>query len=232
MLDLAAIRALSFDLDDTLWPIGPTIVHAEEVLLAWLRAHAPATAAVYATPAALRAIRESMAALRPDLRHDLSAMRRESIRLALRQAGDDPALAEPAFEAFFAARQQVVLYADVASALVRLARRYPLVALSNGNADIGRVGLGAHFAAAVSATEFGVPKPDPRIFHEAARRLDLPAHAVLHVGDDVAADVLGAHAAGMQAVWVNRHSAGWPHADRPAPADVGDLAALCELLGV
>lgn len=232
MLDLAPIRALSFDLDDTLWPIVPTIVRAEEMLLDWLQQHAPATAALYATPAALRAIRVQMDTLRPDLRHDLSAMRRESIRLALQQAGNDPALAEPAFEVFFAARQQVVLYADVAPALERLVRRYPLVALSNGNADIVRVGLGAQFAAAVSATQFGVAKPDPRIFHEAARQLALPASAVLHVGDDVATDVLGAHAAGMQAVWVNRTRTAWPHADRPAPPHVADLAALCTLLEV
>ncbi len=232
MLDLAPIRALSFDLDDTLWPILPTIVRAEEVLLEWLRRQAPATAALHATPAALRAIRVRMETLRPDLRHDLTAMRRESIRLALQEAGDDPALAEPAFEVFFAARQQVVLYADVAPALERLARRYPLVALSNGNADIARVGLGGQFAAAVSAANFGVPKPDPRIFHEAARLLALPASAVLHVGDDVATDVLGAHGAGMQAVWVNRTGAGWPHADQPTPPHVADLAALCSLLGV
>ena len=233
MLDRLPLKAISLDLDDTLWPIWPTIARAEAVLLDWLTAHAPATAALHATPAALRAIREQMDRLRPDLRHDLTALRRESIRLALAQAGDDPALAEPAFEVFFAERQRVDLFADALPALQRLAARYPLVALSNGNADVHRVGLGAHFSAAVSATAFGVPKPDARIFHAAAQAVAAAPHEVLHVGDDVATDVLGALDAGLPAVWVNRAGHDWPHADRAGPqATVRDLGALCVLLGL
>lgn len=233
MPDRLHIKAISLDLDDTLWPIWPTIARAEAVLLAWLATHAPATAALHATPAQLRALRERMDSLRPDLRHDLTALRRESIRLALAQAGDDTALAEPAFEVFFAERQRVDLYADALPALQRLAARYPLVALSNGNADVHRVGLGAHFTASVSAAQFGVPKPDVRIFHAAAQAVAAAPHQVLHVGDDVATDVLGALDAGLPAVWVNRPGHDWPHADRPGPhATVRELGALCDWLGV
>ncbi|MES2423105.1 MAG: HAD-IA family hydrolase [Pseudomonadota bacterium] len=231
MLDIQKIRAITLDLDDTLWPIWPTIQRAEEVLLGWLTTHAPATAALYATPAALRKIREQMVLLRPDLQHDLSALRRESIRLALQQAGDDAALAEPAFEVFFDARQQVNLFADVRPALDRLAARYPLVALSNGNADVVRVGLGAFFAASVSAHDFGVPKPDVRIFHAAAQTVPVAPEEVLHIGDDVTMDVLGALDAGMQAVWVNRDGKAWMHTGPQTPhATVAELGALCDLL--
>ena len=106
-LDTSRIRAISIDLDDTLWPIWPTITRAESVLLDWLTHHAPATAALFSDTEALRAIRNQMVTLRPDLKGDLSALRRESIRLALTQAGDEPALAEPAFDLFFAERQRV-----------------------------------------------------------------------------------------------------------------------------
>jgi len=92
-LDIPRIRAISIDLDDTLWPIWPTITRAESVLLDWLTHHAPATAALFSDTEALRAIRNQMVTLRPDLKGDLSALRRESIRLALTQAGDEPALA-------------------------------------------------------------------------------------------------------------------------------------------
>ena len=73
-LDLSRIRAITLDLDDTLWPIWPTIARAESVLQSWLAEHAPATHALYAMPGALRAIRNRMEQLRPDLRHDLSAL--------------------------------------------------------------------------------------------------------------------------------------------------------------
>lgn len=215
MLDLEKIRAISLDLDDTLWPIWPTIERAEKALHDWLSAHAPMTSALFANPAALRDIRAEMGTSRPDLKHDMSALRRESIRLALYRAGDDPLLADAAFEVFFAERQRVTLFEDVLPALEFLATRFPLVALSNGNADLQRIGLGRYFRASISARDFGVGKPDPRIFHAAAGAVDaLPEHT-LHVGDDVTLDALGALNAGMQACWLNRADAIWPHEQEP-----------------
>jgi len=230
MLDPRRVKAISFDLDDTLWPILPTIERAERVLHDWLAEHAPMAAALFANPAALRDIRDHVATHRPELRHDLSAIRRESIRLALYRAGEDPLLAEPAFEAFFTARQQVDLFEDVEPALGLLSRRFPLVSLSNGNADLQRVGLAAYFKAAVSAREFGVGKPDPRIFHAAAGAAEVQPDEVLHVGDDATLDVIGALNAGMQAVWINRSDHLWPHQQQPH-ATVTNLTELCGLLG-
>jgi FMN phosphatase YigB (HAD superfamily) len=84
MLNTAHIQAISLDLDDTLWPVWPAIERAEATLLQWLADHAPATQARYPTTLALRAVREQLERERPDLLHDLSTLRRESIRLALR----------------------------------------------------------------------------------------------------------------------------------------------------
>ena len=108
-LDVKRIAAISLDLDDTLWPIWPTIERAERVLHDWLLREAPKTADLLVTPGILRELREAAAKERSDLAHDLSALRRESIRGALRRAGEDPALAEPAFEVFFEERQRVTL---------------------------------------------------------------------------------------------------------------------------
>ena len=99
--------------------------------------------------------------------HDLSGMRRETIRAALRHGGEDPALAEPAFAVFFAERQRVVLYDDALPALQWLSERYPLVAISNGNADLGLTGVGQWFKGGFSAQEFGIAKPHAPIFHAA-----------------------------------------------------------------
>ena len=211
MLDAGKISAISLDLDDTLWPIWPTIERAEKALHDWLTLHAPMTAALFSSPSALREIREEMGRARPDLKHDMSTLRRESIRLALYRAGEDPRLAEAAFEVFFAERQRVMLFEDALPALEFLSARYPLVALTNGNADLERVGLAHFFRACISAREFGVGKPDPRIFHAAAGALDVWPQQVLHIGDDATLDALGALNAGMQAAWLNRGDSPWPH---------------------
>ncbi len=229
-LDARRVRAITIDLDDTLWPIWPTIARAEAALAAWLSAHAPATAARWADPAALREARNQMLTLRPDLAHDMSALRRESIRLVLQREGDDPSLAEAAFEVFFAERQRVELFEDALPALEWLASRYPVVALSNGNADVHRVGLGAHFRGALSAYRFGVGKPDARIFQAAAKAAGTEAAEVLHIGDDVDLDVLGALGAGMQAAWLNRAGHAWEHPSLRPHATVADLQTLCRQL--
>lgn len=230
MLDLGKIKAITLDLDDTLWPIWPTIERAEQALHDWLSQHAPMTAALFANPAALREIRGETTTSRPDLKNDMSALRRESIRLALRRAGDDPSLAESAFEVFFAERQRVTLFEDALPALEFLARRYPLVALSNGNADLQRIGLAHFFRAAISAREFGVGKPDPRIFHAAAGAVDTMPDGILHIGDDATLDALGALNAGMQAAWLNRSDQLWPHEQEPH-LTLTHLGELTELLG-
>jgi len=230
MLDLAKVKAVSLDLDDTLWPIWPTIERAEKALHDWLIEHAPMTAALFSSPGAVREIRAEMQDSRPELKHDMSALRREAIRLALYRAGEDPLLAEAAFEVFFAARQQVTMFDDALPALELLAARYPLVALSNGNADVQRIGIGRYFRASVTAREFGVGKPDPRIFHAAAGALDLTPGDVLHIGDDATLDALGALNAGMQAAWLNRADAPWPHEQEPQVM-LMHLGELADILG-
>lgn len=229
-LDVSRIRAITLDLDDTLWPVWPTIARAEAVLQDWFCQHAPATAALCADRTVLSDVRLQLNASRVDLAHDLSALRLEAIRLVLQRAGDDPALAEPAFEAFFAERQRVDLFEDALPALEFLSSRFPVVALSNGNADVQRVGIGAHFKASVSARGFGVGKPDPRIFHAAAEAAGVESAAVLHIGDDAHLDGVGALRAGMQLAWLNREGAPWQHAPLRPHATVSDLLALCRQL--
>jgi len=228
MLDLSPIKAITLDLDDTLWPVWPTIEKAEQALLDWLALHAGQTAALLAQPAARHEIREHVNALHPELKYNLSALRLKSIRLALSRSGEDFSLAEAAFDVFFAARQRVTLFDDVVQALAFLSRRFPLVALSNGNADIQRIGIASYFKASLSAQQFGVGKPDPRIFHAAASAAGVQAHEVLHVGDDAALDVLAALRCGMQTVWVNRTDHPWTYPDQPHET-VTTLTELCDL---
>lgn len=229
-LNPSRVRAISIDLDDTLWPIGPTIARAEATLQAWLRERAPGAAALAANPKSLREARHYLQIKRPDLSTDLSALRRESIRFVLLKAGEDPELAEEGFEVFFAERQRVELYDDALPALEWLAGRYPVVAVSNGNADVQRIGLGQHFRAAISARGFGFAKPDARIFHAAASAAGVRPGEVLHIGDDAELDALGGLVAGLQVAWLNRESIAWEHAPLMPHTTVADLMTLCNQL--
>lgn len=230
MLDATKIKAISLDLDDTLWPIWPVIARAEQALQDWLRPHAPATAALLADTEQRLALRREVQQQRPEIGHDLRTLRQELIRLGLQRSGEDTALVASAYEVFIAERMRVELYEDARPALVWLAARFPLVAVSNGNADVHRIGIGEFFHADLSAQNFGIGKPDARIFHAAAQAAGARPNEVLHVGDDAALDVLGGLNAGMQTVWVNRAGHDWAHETLRPHATVDDMAQLCALL--
>ena len=233
----STIQAITLDLDDTLWPVWPTIKKAEAALHDWLKINVPNTAALLISPETMRSRRDTLIAEFPHLAHDYNFLRTEAIRRSLVNGGDDPALAVVAYEVFSEARNSVELYDDALPALQYLAGRYPIVAISNGTADVQRVGLAKYFKGAINAAEFGIAKPDPRIFKAAAAAVGVSVANVLHVGDDSALDAVGALQSGMHAAWLNRDGKDWPHGQdyKPEPhhqslRHVTSLAQLCELL--
>ena len=229
MLNLKIVKAITLDLDDTLWPVWPAIQRAEKALEDWLNHNAPMAAALFANASVRDEIRSYVVTSRPELRHNLSAVRREAIRTVLYRAKENPLLAEAAFDVFYAERNRVDLFDDAILALEFLSARFSVVALSNGNADIERIGIKAYFRADISAQAFGVGKPDPRIFHAAAGAVDVCPTAVLHIGDDARLDVLGGLNAGMQTVWLNRDDSAWSHAEIPH-LTVTSLTQLCDYM--
>ena len=224
-----SVRAVSLDLDNTLWETLPVLRRAEAALAAWLAARAPRLAAAFSTED-FKHLRDELARGAPERAHDLTWLRTETLRRALLATGYAPALAEQAFEVFLAERNTIEPYADVRPALARLARRVPLFALSNGNACVTRVGLGEYFRGALGASSAGVAKPDARIFAQLVALTAVEPAAILHVGDDAIADVAGARAAGLATVWINRSGEPWPEGLQPADHEVRDLAALATLV--
>lgn len=229
MTQLSHIQAITLDLDDTLWPVAPTIAGAEQDLLQWLRAHTPKTAELTLQGEVKQAIRQAVVAQHSTKAHDLGFLRCEVIRETMRQAGDDPQRADEAYAVFHAARQHVTLYDGVEEALTRLSAKYRLVAISNGTADVFITPAAPYFHAAFKAHEVGVAKPDVKIYQLATSHLALDAYQVLHVGDDARTDVWGAREAGMQTVWINPQGHPWMH-DTPEPWTVRHLTEVADHL--
>ena len=123
MLNFSKIQAITLDLDDTLWPVWPTIARAEVVLQEWLTNHAPKTARLNEDAELKKRIRAEVNRRYPEKSHDLSFLRIQAIRESMLLAGDAPHLAEDAFSVFFAERLNVTLYEGVEQALARLAER-------------------------------------------------------------------------------------------------------------
>ena len=223
------VRAITLDLDDTLWPIEPVMLRAEQRLDAWLRTHCPPVADRYPI-AAMRALRDEVAAANPELAHDFTTQRLLCLRSALVPHGYGETHVEQAFAEFYGARNEVECYGDALPALERLAARFPLVSLSNGNADLERIGIARFFRFSISSRNFGKAKPAAEIFHAACAALALPPQEVLHIGDDPITDVVGAGEAGLRSAWLNRHGVAWTHERRPdlIARDLGELALLLE----
>lgn len=223
------VRAITLDLDDTLWPFAPIGARIDQVLHDWMRVHSPCTAERFPV-AAMRALRERSFAENPHLHHDLSALRRLTLQQALAESGGDPALLEPAYEVFYAARNQVECYPDALDALARIAAKLPVAAVSNGNADLERIGLSHHFAFQLGSREHGAAKPEASIFHAACARLGIVPGEVLHVGDHIEMDVLGAARAGLRSCWLNRDAQPWPHPSLRPDLEFDTLTALADWL--
>jgi len=213
------LRAITLDLDDTLWPFAPIGARIDQVLHDWMRVHSPRTAERFPV-AAMRELRERSFAENPHLHHDLSALRRLTLQQALAESGADPELLEPAYEVFYAARNQVQCYPDALDALARIAAKVPVAAVSNGNADLQRIGLSQHFVFQLGSREHGAAKPDASIFHAACARLGAAPGEVLHVGDHIEMDVLGAARAAYMGAEYSGEAERRPPVGRAAKTDI------------
>ncbi len=208
------IRALLFDLDDTLWPIVPVIRKAEEILHAWLQLHVPAVTEQWSIDS-LRARRMTLMAENPHFQIDLWALRHAGLTEAFMACNADHSLVDAAMAVFSDARNAVTPFDDVLPALQRLGALVPLGSISNGFADLQKIGLAAHFHTSLAAHSFGRAKPDPSIFLAACDAMAVdPAHAV-YVGDDLQLDVAAAQNAGLRGIWINRFEHALPDAVRP-----------------
>jgi FMN hydrolase / 5-amino-6-(5-phospho-D-ribitylamino)uracil phosphatase len=224
------VRAVAFDLDNTLWDVDPVIARAEDRWMEWLREHCPRIPERLSLEQ-MRLARMALAAREPHNAHDFTYLRIASLAEHAREFGYDESIAQQAFEVFFAARNQLDFFPDVRPGLERLRTRYALGSLSNGNADLAYIGLADFFAVSLNARGIGAAKPDRRCFETLVSELRLEPHEVIYVGDDPLLDVEAARAAGLPTVWMNRTRQVWPVEVRPADISVSDCIELAAQLG-
>jgi len=223
------IRAVAFDLDNTLWEVEPVIARAEARWLEWLREHCPRIPERL-TLEDMRIARQELAAREPHNAHDFTYLRIASLAQHALECGYEAEVAERAFEIFFAARNELALYSDVRPGLTRLRSRFGLATLSNGNADLGRIGVAEYFTVSLNARGIGAAKPDRRCFERLVQALGLQPQEVIYVGDDPLLDVEAARLAGLRTAWMNRTGSPWPDDVAAADISVADCIALADRL--
>ncbi len=214
-VDLSRIKALSFDLDDTLWAVMPVIRAAESASQDWLLEHYPDTQTFFSESSVL-SLREEVFADFPDRSHDLSFLRKECLGRLLERSGYNRDGVEGAFEAFTYARNTINLFDDVEPFFKDIASDYTCLAMTNGNACVKRTPLHSSFETYLTAISVGAAKPEPTMFEAGLNAHNLEPHEMLHIGDDLITDVKGAAQLGIPTVWVNRFGRSWSH-DHHAP---------------
>ncbi|ELY2623356.1 5-amino-6-(5-phospho-D-ribitylamino)uracil phosphatase YigB [Cronobacter malonaticus] len=202
---LGAIAVLTFDLDDTLYDNRPVIARTEQETLAFMQRYHPRLSAF--TAADLHRARTALRQQEPEIYHDVTEWRRRAIEQVMLEAGlTAHEASEGANEAmlnFARWRSRIEVPEENLEALQQLAKKWPLVAITNGNAEPEQFGLGGLFQFVLRAGPHGRAKPYSDMYHLAAQKLGVAPEAILHVGDDLTTDVAGAIRSGVQACWIN-----------------------------
>lgn len=223
------IRAITLDLDDTLWEIGPVIRRAEADLWQWLSDNYPEIPRKFSTDDLLQ-LRLQVANEFQEHSHDFRFLRKKVLEQVALDCGYTTDLVDPAFAVFDAARNRVEFYPDVLPALEELSNEFTVIAVTNGNANLQTIGIRHLFHEVVTAVSAGCAKPGRPIFDEAVSRAGVQAAEVLHVGDHPAIDIVGAMEAGLRTAWMNRNGNTWPGELTAPDAEVNTVAELRTLL--
>ncbi|MYA77643.1 MAG: HAD family hydrolase [Gemmatimonadetes bacterium] len=227
------ISAISFDGDMTLWDFQKVMRHALKKALAELRRLVPTQRAADLSVEEMIAIRNRVEEEEQGRTWNMEELRLLAFERTLENLGcPDLDLAGHLNELYLKHRfEDIELYRDVEPALDVLAPHYKLGLLSNGNSYPERCGLEGRFAFVVFSQDVQIRKPDRRIFEIAAQRAGCPIEELLHVGDSLENDVMGAHGAGAKTVWLNREGAE-SHAEIKPDVEITSLADLSGVLGL
>ncbi len=249
---LTTIKAISFDLDDTLYSNRPVMYDIEKKMVSYfsekLASLLPDLHAVF-NRAFWGPYRQEAINANGDISHDVVQLRYESYRLGLIAHG--VAAAQAANEAQLALNYFIQLRSDFSvpkaskQLLAQLSQQYPLVAISNGNVDTKTLGIAQYFHSIYHAgfqngnhAKVGQhflagrllkQKPATDMFVEVCQELAISANELLHVGDCGFADIHGALNAGCQTAWLPQYGVGKPLQQLPH-LELSDVSQLLRLV--
>ena len=231
MTSLSGIKAISFDVDGTLWDFEDALLRGLEAALREVRLIDP-EGTVGLT---VECLDEAWVVERDRQQGkitDLVELRYDAMRRAFADIDtQDRVLARRATTAYVEERNRKnVPFDDVVPGLDALHGMYKLGTLTNGSMRPERLGLEKYFEFIVMSVEHGgIEKPDPRIFEIAVREANCQPHELLHVGDHIEYDVRGANDAGVRSVWLNRDGVS-PSPDVKPDVEVTTLQELTNAL--
>jgi len=220
---------ITFDLDNTLWPVEPSIIHAENELYTWLDIHYSKLTNEFSKED-IQVFREPILEQYKDMLHDLTFVRTALLIKLAESVGYPESMASEAMIVYRKARNTVSYYPDTMPAIEELEKHFTLAAITNGNAEIDKMDIGQFFKKSFYSADIGVAKPHPAIFKSAIDYLGVESREIIHIGDDPINDVVGAHKAGMDTIWLNRNDEVWPMGLSEPTYTVNNLSEVTDLL--
>lgn len=227
------IKLITFDLDNTLWHTDPVIIKAEEAQWQSVIQLCPSAINLF-TPVLLKKIKLETIEKNPHLRHKLSSLRQAFLFQLFIQCGISKAQAEhfsqQAFSDFINVRNQVELFPGALNLLTALQKKYHVIALTNGNADLKKIGIDHLFNAHFHAENVNRPKPHNDMFLAALEHANASPAESLHIGDHPEQDIDAAKNMGFKTVWANLLGQTWPMNVHKADHSITHLDQLIDLL--
>ena len=216
-----SIKYISFDLDDTFWDVMPTIYRAEGKTKEWIKDNFPGVSKIMDKDTVVD-LRNKILKEDPSLLVKISELRTRIFYETAVMAGysevESHEMSQKAFQIFINARNDVKLFDGVRETLESLSNKYSLGVITNGNADLKKIGIDHFFKHIFSSANSGAHKPDPRAFEALINASDLQANEICHVGDHPLNDVKGSLECGMKPIWYKNDGAEWPYDDIDVPS--------------
>lgn len=201
---LKNIKAITFDLDDTLYDNSQCIAEAEATMADYLKHY---SGLQHITEASFKAQKQQILQYHPEIYHDVVLWREETIKYILTvnqiPTAKIASITTAVMDKFIFWRHKIDVPKTSFDVLDYLAEKYPLAVITNGNVEVSKIKLDNYFQFSLRGGPDGRSKPFSDMFHLASLQLGIAPENILHIGDNLITDVAGAINHGMQACWLN-----------------------------
>ena len=229
---MSEIKLITFDLDDTFWDIGPVIINAEVKTREFIEKNI-GEKITWGNMEDYLAVRKTLISDDPAMEYDLTLLRKGMMNHYLQSyfdnVSDKDALIDRAFDFFLEERHKISFYDGVIDSLAGLTKNFSLGILTNGNADMHKLGLESYFDFSISSEDVQSAKPDHGHFKKALEISSLNPENILHIGDHQTCDMVGAMRAGFNVLWFNKKMESWEQ-DEPEPQKFSSWENGAELI--